>query len=68
MRILLLSVLIFMLQGCGTRTIYVPHGRAVRLRQTVKGVKVWIKDSEGKPVKGVFDLPEGWFCKPVDID
>ena len=35
--------------GCGggslfTRTIYVPHGTPVRLRETVKNVKVWVKE------------------------
>ena len=40
---------ILLLAGC-TRTIYVPHGTAVRLRETVKDVKVWVKDADGEPV------------------
>jgi len=53
-------------QGCTwfTRTVYVPHGQAVRLRQEVKDVKVWVKTKEGEIVPGEMDLPEGWFCLP----
>jgi hypothetical protein len=65
----LLPVLV--LTGCGggapfTRTIYVPHGAPVRLRETVQGVKVWVKDADGTPVAGKMDLPEGWYALPVD--
>ncbi len=55
-----------LLTGCGVRTIYVPHGTPVRLRETVKDVKVWIKDTDGQPVAGKMDLPEGWYALPVD--
>jgi len=51
--------------GCGVRTVYVPHGMPVRLRETVKDVKVWVKDTDGKPVPGRMDLPQGWYCLPV---
>ncbi|MBN2583064.1 MAG: hypothetical protein JXL80_08345 [Planctomycetes bacterium] len=64
---------ILLLTGCGggtlfTRTIYVPHGTPVRLRETVKDAKVWVKDADGKPVAGKMDLPEGWYAleRPVD--
>jgi hypothetical protein len=54
--------------GCSTppfsRTIYVPSGKSVRLRETVKSAKVWVLDASGKPVPGVMDLPEGWFALP----
>ena len=50
--------------GCQPRTIYVPHGEPVRLRQTLKSVKVWVLDADGKPVAGTMDLPEGWYCLP----
>jgi len=50
--------------GC-VRTIYVPHGTPVRLRQTVKDAKVWVKDSGSEPVAGRMDIPEGWYCLPV---
>jgi len=50
--------------GC-TRTIYVPHGEPVRLRETVKDVKVWVMGPDGKPVAGVMDVPEGWYALPM---
>ena len=59
-------VLVFMLPivlvGCGTRVVYIQHGTPVRLRETVKDVKVWVKDSNGQVVAGEMDLPEGWYC------
>ena len=58
---------ILLLAGC-TRTIYVPHGTPVRLRETVKDVKVWVKDSGGEPVAGRMDLYEGWFALPMPAD
>ena len=51
--------------GCFTRTIYIPPGKAVRLRQTIPNAKVWVMDADGKPVAGTMDLPEGWFCLDV---
>ena len=64
---------ILMLTGCGsgslfTRTIYVPHGTPVRLRETVKDVKVWVKDADGQPVAGRMDIYEGWFALPLEED
>ena len=56
---------ILVLTGC-VRTIYVPHGTPVRLRETVKDVKVWVKDSGGEPVAGRMDLPEGWYALPLE--
>lgn len=55
-----------LLSGCGTRTVYVPPGEPVRLRETVKRAKVWVLDKDGEPVAGVMDLSEGWYCLPVD--
>lgn len=60
-----LAMLIFSVGGCGVRTIYVPSGEPVRLRETIPGAKVWVLDESGKPVAGVMDLPEGWYCLPV---
>ena len=64
---------ILLLTGCGggtlfTRTIYVPHGTPVRLRETVKDAKVWVKDADGKPVAGKMDVPEGWYALPMPED
>jgi hypothetical protein len=56
---------ILLLAGC-TRTIYVPHGTPVRLRETVKDVKVWVKDADGQPVAGRMDIYEGWYTLPLE--
>jgi len=56
---------ILLLTGC-VRTIYVPHGTPVRLRETVEDVRVWVKDADGKPVAGKMDVPEGWYALPLD--
>ena len=56
---------ILLLTGC-VRTIYVPHGTPVRLRETVEDVRVWVKDADGKPVAGRMDLYEGWYALPLD--
>ena len=55
---------ILLLTGC-VRTIYVPHGTPVRLRETVKDVRVWVKDADGEPVAGRMDLYEGWYALPL---
>lgn len=51
--------------GC-VRTVYVPHGTPVRLRETIKDAKVWVKDADGQVIAGEMNLPEGWYCLPVD--
>ena len=60
----LLLATALLVSGCGTRTIYVPSGEPVRLRETVCGAKVWVLDASGKPVAGVMDLAEGWYVLP----
>ena len=60
----LVPIMWLLMSGCFARTIYVPDGTPVRLRQTVRDAKVWVLDKEGKPVAGRMDLPEGWFCLP----
>jgi hypothetical protein len=66
--LILAFVLPILICGCGVRTIYVPHGTPVRLRETVKDVKVWVKDANGEPVAGKMDIPEGWYALPDDND
>ena len=58
-------LLCFTLSGCFTRTIYIPPGEPVRLREKLDSVKVWVLDSEGKPVAGKMDIPEGWYTLPM---
>ncbi len=48
--------------GCGSRVIVIPPGEPVRLRETVKRVKVWVADGQGREVPAVVDLPEGWWA------
>jgi hypothetical protein len=50
--------------GCQPRTIYVPPGEPVRLRETIQDAKVWVLDASGTPVPGKMDLPSGWYCLP----
>ena len=63
---IVILIVVLLLPGCGTRTIYVPSGEPVRLRETVKDVKVWVKDADGKAVAGRMDLPEGWYALPLE--
>jgi len=60
--------LCFALVGCGTRTLYIPDGQPVRLRESLKGVKIWVKDAEGNTVATFMDVPEGWFLLPDTPD
>lgn len=69
MSAVLFSVFI-LLSGCSiplqsNRTVYVPHGEAVRLRETLPEVKVWVMTPAG-PVEGVLDLMEGWYCMSLE--
>jgi len=52
------------LSGCATRTVLVPPGEPVRLRETLRGVKVWVADKNGREIEGVVDLPAGWYVLP----
>ena len=58
-------LLCFILVGCNPRTVYIPDGTPVRLRETVKDAKIWVKQKDGNIVPGKMDLPEGWYCLPV---
>jgi len=44
--------------------VYVPPGKSVQIRETVKDAKVWVMGSDGLPIPGVMDIPEGWYCLP----
>ena len=68
-KIIIILALTFLLTGCAfTRTVYIPYGKAVQLRETVKDVKIWAKDANGKLVPGKLDLPNGWMCLPLPSD
>jgi len=64
-RVTLLALCLVSLSGCFTRTIYVPDGTPVRLRETIRNAKVWVLDKDGNPVAGKMDLPEGWYALPL---
>ena len=64
-RLIPLLLPILLLAGCGARTVYVPAGEPVRLRETIPRAKVWVLGADGEPVAGRMDLPEGWYCLPV---
>ena len=66
--VLLCAILALAIVGCATtgmHAVYVPDGVPVRLRETVRSVKVWVLDKNGKPVPAEMDLPEGWYCLPL---
>ena len=62
----LIPIAVCLFSGCATRTVYVPDGTPVRLRETVRDAKVWVLDSGGKPVPGRMALPEGWYALPPE--
>lgn len=66
MRWLLIACLMF--SGCTplfTRTIYVPDGKMVRVRKTVKNWPIWVKQTDGTWIEGRMDIHEGWFAAPL---
>ncbi len=56
-------VLFTLVMGCN-RTVYVPDGSVVRLRQDVKGVRVWVQTDKGWEA-GKLTIPEGWYAMPL---
>mgnify|MGYP001770165912 CR=1 FL=1 len=65
--LIVLFLVVISSSGCAifTRTVYVPDGKAVRLRQDVKNVKVWVKEVGGNTAEGRMTLQEGWYCKSM---
>lgn len=53
------------LAGCAARTIYVPDGTPVRLREALENVQVWVLDKDQKPVATKMNIPEGWYALPM---
>ena len=66
----LIILCIVALTGCTmfTRTIYVPEGKAIRLRQPVNNAKIWVKEKDGNIAEGRMNVPEGWYCLPMPED
>ncbi len=60
-------VLICLCLGCSAqvRTIYIPDGQPVRLRQRIVNAQIWALDKDGTPTPGTMDLPEGWYALPM---
>lgn len=59
-------IFLILFSGCAlfnprTDVVYVPEGDLVKLRETVKDVKVWIKTAENIKLPGHTDLLEGWY-------
>lgn len=66
-RIIFFFILSIFLSGClFTKTIYVPHGQAVRLRQKINKCKVWVKTKNNETIPSTMDIPEGWYCLPKE--
>lgn len=51
------------LVGCGTRTVYVPDGTPMKIREKVM-VKVWIKVKGGEDLEAEIEVQEGWYVLP----
>lgn len=49
--------------GCGQKTVYIPDGEPVRIREPVHA-KVWTLNAAGEPVAGEMLIPEGWYALP----
>lgn len=56
-------LLIMALSGCN-RTVYVPEGAALRLREDTAKRKVWI-ETDGGWIAGKMVIPEGYYCLPL---
>lgn len=56
----------FVLYACAlfnptTDVVYVPPGDAVKLRETLEGVKVWVRTTDDITLPGKTTLYEGWY-------
>lgn len=67
MRYLILALCVT-LSGCTmfTRTVYVPDGKMIRLRQSFNNAKIWVKEKDGNIAEGRMNVPEGWYCAPKE--
>lgn len=59
-----LILLLLFMSGCvWIRTVYPPHGKAVRIRKDVKA-DIWVTDKNGKELPSRIVLKEGGFYVP----
>lgn len=59
-------ILLFSLSACGSnRVMYLGSGttKTIQLRETIKGVKAWAKDSTGVSIPVTADLLEGGYYR-----
>lgn len=58
------------LVGCNaTKTVYVPDGSPLRLREDIASAKVWVwVEDEKRWVVGELTIPEGWYCLELSED
>ena len=62
-----LICLVVVFVGC--TKVYIPHGQAVQLRESIEDVDVWVIDKDGKRVATELPvLPEGYYCLPHDYE
>jgi len=62
-KIFIVFLFVFALSACHAPAIYVPAGQAVKLRQSLVSIKVWVRTKDGiEPC--VMSIPEGWYCLP----
>jgi hypothetical protein len=51
--------------GKKTRTVFVPEGDPVIIAEDLKGVRVLVRDGQGRLYYDKRDIPEGWVALPV---
>ena len=63
--LLMMTVGVLMSSCTAREVIYLDSSstKTVRLRETVKNVKVWVKNESGESVSGVADLSEGGYYR-----
>ena len=66
-RLIPICALVCVISCATVKTVYVPEGGPVRLRETVPNAKVWVQDEKGVWVEATFDLPAGWYALSDNI-
>lgn len=65
-RLMILFFVLVCLPSCtgGVRTILIPSGRPVQIRETLRAVPIWVRGASGDRVEGRSDIPAGWWVLP----